>query len=186
MIRLGYPTQNLTIPATTNRTLRLANLKDVEKLRGVVRENISGLKIILRWNAARGIGLFRMGQGLIPFASHPDFPYDWEAEHGDELRGAGQLARELGLQLSMHPGQYINPGSLKPGVAGRSLTELRYAARVFDLLGSPDPVLVLHLGEAYEDRQAAALHRGPRAGNGGASLPGDRERREDLDRRRGR
>ncbi len=31
MIRLGYPAQNLTIPATTNRTLRLASLEDVEK-----------------------------------------------------------------------------------------------------------------------------------------------------------
>jgi len=28
VIRLGYPTQNLTIPASTNRTLRLANLSD--------------------------------------------------------------------------------------------------------------------------------------------------------------
>jgi hypothetical protein len=26
VIQLGYPTQNLTIPASTNRTLRLANL----------------------------------------------------------------------------------------------------------------------------------------------------------------
>ena len=83
MIRLGYPAQNLTIPATTNRTLRLASLKDVTKLRGIVRENISGLETILRWNAERGIGLFRIGQGLIPFASHPAFPYDWEVEHGD-------------------------------------------------------------------------------------------------------
>ena len=31
VIRLGYPTQNLTIPASTNRTLRLANLPDVDK-----------------------------------------------------------------------------------------------------------------------------------------------------------
>ncbi len=33
VIRLGYPTQNLTIPATTNRTLRLASLVDVEKVK---------------------------------------------------------------------------------------------------------------------------------------------------------
>jgi hypothetical protein len=25
---------------------------------------------------------------LIPFASHPAFPYDWETEHGDALREA--------------------------------------------------------------------------------------------------
>jgi UV DNA damage endonuclease len=155
MIRLGYPAQNLTIPATTNRTLRLASLKDQEKLRGLVRDNISSLETILRWNAERSIDLFRIGQGLIPFASHPAFPYDWEAEHGDELRGIGGLARELGIRLSMHPGQYINPGSPKPEVVDRSLTELRYVARVFDFIGSLDSVLVLHLGGAYDDREAA-------------------------------
>ena len=155
MIRLGYPAQNLTIPATTNRTLRLASLKDREKLRGLVRDNISSLETILRWNAERSIDLFRIGQGLIPFASHPAFPYDWEAEHGDELRGIGGLARELGIRLSMHPGQYINPGSPKPEVVDRSLTELRYVARVFDFIGSLDSVLVLHLGGAYDDREAA-------------------------------
>ena len=93
MIRLGYPTQNLTIPAGTNRSLRLANLQDTEKVRALVRENIAGLETILEWNAAHGIPLFRMGQALIPFASHPEFPYDWEREHGDELRRAGRRAR---------------------------------------------------------------------------------------------
>src|ERR687890_1675557 len=34
MIQLGYPTQNLTIPASTNRTLRLARLVDVERVKG--------------------------------------------------------------------------------------------------------------------------------------------------------
>jgi len=156
MIRLGYPALNLTIPATTNRTLRLASLKDVQKLREIVRENFSGLETILRWNAARGMGLFRIGQSLIPFASHPAFPYDWEAEHANDLRGTGELARDLGIRLSMHPGQYVNPGSLKPAVVERSLAELRYVARVFDLMGRPDSVLVLHLGGAYDDRPAAA------------------------------
>jgi UV DNA damage endonuclease len=156
MIRLGYAAQNLTIPATTNRTLRLASVSDVEKLRGLVSRNIADLKIILRWNAERGISLFRMGQDLIPFASHPAFPYDWETEHGEELRGVGELARDLGIRLSMHPGQYINPGSPKPEVVERSLWELRYVARVFDLLGNHDSVAVLHMGGAYADRTESA------------------------------
>jgi UV DNA damage endonuclease len=102
VIRLGYPAQNLTIPASTNRTLQLANLGDAEKVRALVWENLLGLETILRWNAEHGINLFRMGQSLIPFASHPAFPYDWEAEHGDDLRGIGELARSLGIRLSMH------------------------------------------------------------------------------------
>lgn len=128
VILLGYPTQNLTLPASTNRTLRLANLADAVKVRGLVRENLSGLKTILRWNA----------------------------EHGEELREAGELARSFGIRLSMHPGQYINPGSPRPDVSGRSLAELRYVAGVFDLLGSPDSVAVVHMGGAYSDKPSSA------------------------------
>jgi len=61
VIRYGYPAQNLTIPATTNRTLRLASVSDVEKLQGLIRGNIADLRAILRWNAERGISLFRIG-----------------------------------------------------------------------------------------------------------------------------
>jgi UV DNA damage endonuclease len=156
MIRLGYPTQNLSIPASTNRTLRLGNLADAKKVRGLVRENVAGLLQILRWNAERGVRLFRIGQSLIPFASHPAFPYDWEAEHGDELRDAGALARYLDIRLSVHPGQYIQPSSLRPDVVERSLAELRSSARLLSLLGGRDAVLVLHLGGAKDGKTAAA------------------------------
>lgn len=156
MIRLGYPTQNLTIPATANRTLRLANLPNAGRVRDLVRTNIADLEKILPWNAEHDIRLFRMGQSLIPFASHPTFPYDWAAEHDEELRDAGELARSLGIRPSMHPGQFIQPGSLRPEVVERSLMELRYVARVFDSLGAPEAVLVLHMGGAYEDRPATA------------------------------
>ena len=156
VIRFGYPAQNLTIPATTNRTLRLASLSDVERLKGLVMENIADLETILRWNAEHGVELFRMGQNLIPFASHSAFPYDWEVEHGEELCGLGELARGLGIRLSMHPGQYINPASPTPEVVERSLSELHYVARVFELLGNPDSVAVLHMGGAYADKPASA------------------------------
>jgi UV DNA damage endonuclease len=155
MIRYGYPAQNQSLPATTNRTLRLASLADAEKVRALVWENLLGLETIIRWNAERGICLFRIGQGLIPFASHPAFPYDWSEEHGDDLRHLGALARSLGVRLSMHPGQFINPGSPNRETAKRSIDELRYTARVFDLMGNDDAVIVLHLGGAYDDRTAA-------------------------------
>ena len=134
----------------------MASLGDAEKVRALVWENLTGLEAVLRWNAAHGVPLFRMGQALIPFASHPEFPYDWEAEHGDDLRNLGELARSLGIRLSMHPGQFIQPGSPKPGVSERSLVELRYASRVFTLIGSRDSVIVLHMGGAYEDRPTTA------------------------------
>jgi UV DNA damage endonuclease len=156
MIRLGYAAQNVTLPATTNRTLRLASLTDAEKVRALVWENMLGLETILRWNAEMGVPLFRIGSGLIPFASHPAFPYDWEAEHGDDLQALGDLARNHDLRLSMHPGQFTQPGSPRPEVAERSLAELTYATKVMNLLGLEDSVVVVHMGGAYEDRPGTA------------------------------
>lgn len=154
MIRLGYPCENLTLGASTNHTLRLASLHE-EKVGAKVAENLRDLERILRWNAEVGFRLFRIGQHLIPFASHPLFPYSWEKAHGEELRRLGALAKALGQRLSLHPGQYVNPGSPNPEVVERSLAELRYSARVLTLLGAEDGVLVLHLGGVYGDREGA-------------------------------
>ena len=154
MIRRGYPCETLTLGATTNRTLRLAHLTE-ERVREKAAENLRDLERILRFNADHGFALFRIGQHLIPFASHPLFPYDWEGAYEEELARLGALARAFGQRLSMHPGQYVNPGSPDPEVVERSLAELRYSARLLSLLGAEDGVLVLHLGGAYGEKGKA-------------------------------
>jgi UV DNA damage endonuclease len=155
VLRIGYPTQNLSLPATTNRTLRLANLHDAGRVRNLVRENVADLEEILRWNSQHGVELFRIGQSLIPFASHQDFPYDWSSEHERDLAQAGKVAASLGIRLSFHPAQFVQPGSPRTEVSERGLEELRYAARALSLLGSRDGVVVLHLGGAHGDREAS-------------------------------
>lgn len=147
-MRLGYACQNLTLPATTNHTVRLASLA---RVRPAVEQNLVDLEQMIRWNAAQGLGLLRVGQSMVPFASHEAFPYDWRASHGAALGRVGEVARELGLRLSQHPGQYIQPGSRDPGVVARSLAELRYSCALLDLLGAVEGVMVLHLGGAYGD-----------------------------------
>lgn len=154
MLRFGYASQNLTLAVTTGHTLRLANLHDADRVRALVETNLDALDAILSWNAAYGVGLFRMSQQLIPFASHPEFPYDWQTVHAPRLRALGTTAARLGIRLSMHPGQFIQPGSPNGDVSARSLAELRYVARLLSLLGASD--LVLHLGGAFNDKGAAA------------------------------
>jgi UV DNA damage endonuclease len=158
MLRLGYPCQHLGLPATTNRSIRLVSLSDLEKVRTKIEHNLDDLEHILRWNAAHNVGLFRIGQQLIPFASHPDFPYDWQQQHGPRLAELGLLANQLGQRLSLHPGQFINPGSPDDNVVERSLAELHYTAQLLDLLQCDDGVIVLHMGGAYGD-PPSALHR---------------------------
>ncbi|GIV19451.1 MAG: hypothetical protein KatS3mg023_1202 [Armatimonadota bacterium] len=155
MIRWGYPCENLTLDASTNHTLQLRNLGE-ERVREKFEQNLSDLWRMLRWNVQQGIALFRIGQHLIPFASHPAFPYDWQRLHTAALREVGKFAMEHALRLSMHPGQYVNVGSPRPEVVERSLAELRYSAQVLDALGLPDGVLIIHLGGVYEGQSATA------------------------------
>ena len=155
MLRLGYACMNLTLGLTTNHTTRLAMIGDAERMRGLVRENLASIPPILAWNAAAGYRLFRIGSSLVPFASHPDFPYDWAVEHAAALKSVGRFAERLGQRLSMHPGQYCNPGSPDDKVVADSLREIEYATRVMELLGLKDGVVVIHLGGVYEDRAAS-------------------------------
>jgi UV DNA damage endonuclease len=154
-LRFGYASQNLTLPATTGRTMRLANVPDADRMRAVVEANLRDLEAILRWNRAHAMGLFRLSQQLIPFASHSDFPYDWQQEHGSELTRVGRLAADLEIRLSLHPGQFIQPGSPNADTSARSIAELRYVARLLTSLDARDGVIVLHVGGAYGDRPKA-------------------------------
>ncbi|GIW19096.1 MAG: UV DNA damage endonuclease [Tepidiforma sp.] len=155
--RFGYLCENRTLGATTLRTLRLANLT-AERAREKAEANLDDLERMVRFNAAHGIGMLRIGQQVIPFASHPAFPYDWAAVHGERLAAVGALARAAGIRLSMHPGQFVQPGSSRPEVVERSLAELRYSARILELTGAEDGVIVLHGGPAGSlERLTAAL-----------------------------
>jgi hypothetical protein len=40
------------------------------------------------------------GTELIPFASHPEFPYEWETEHGEELWRKPESSRESSVFVS--------------------------------------------------------------------------------------
>lgn len=152
MLRLGYACMNLSLDLTTNHTTRLALVKDADKVRKIVEHNLCNIMPILAWNSAVGYDLFRIGSSLVPFASHPDFPYDWATEHAAKLKEIGQFARKLGQRLSMHPGQYCNPGSPDGKIVADSLREIGYSAKVMELLGSKDGVVVIHLGGVYDDR----------------------------------
>jgi hypothetical protein len=46
VIRLGYPAQTLTVPASTNHTLQLATLGYVHRVRALVWETLVGLETI--------------------------------------------------------------------------------------------------------------------------------------------
>lgn len=150
MIRLGYACINLTLEASTNSTTRLALIGERDRWLAACRRNIEGMERILEFNGQHGLN-FRVGSSMVPFASHPALSHDWVQLLGPELRRLGQRAQDLGIRLSMHPGQYCIPGSPRSDVVEAALSELRYSATLLRLFGTPDPVIVVHMGGQYGD-----------------------------------
>ncbi|KAJ3505624.1 hypothetical protein NLJ89_g7321 [Agrocybe chaxingu] len=160
--RLGYACLNTVLrnkkPAMESvfcsRTCRLDSLKKngVEWLKDLGRKNVEDLKTIIQWNEDNNIRFFRLSSEMFPFASHADHGYSLDY-CANLLAEAGALARKYGHRLTVHPGQYTQLGSPKPGVVEAACRDLAYHCEMLDLMGmGPDSVMIIHGGGVYDDK----------------------------------
>jgi len=114
------------------------------------------LEEIVRWNAQHGLLFLRITSDLVPFASHPKNDYPWEARFADAFARIGALIRSLGMRISFHPDQFVVLNALRPEVRASSVAELRYHARLLELMGLDSSAkLQLHVGGVYGDKESA-------------------------------
>jgi UV DNA damage endonuclease len=179
-VRLGYACINLSLQADNGPRLKSVTAKRLEPMEhaerrrhlfAVARNNLKTLEAVLRWNHRHHIELFRITSDLIPLATHPvAAQWRWEEDLAEEIATCAALARQTGIRLSMHPGQYTVLNAKNPAVVERAVADLTHHARVLDLLKTgPEAGLVLHLGGAYGQKQEAIerfiehFHRLPQA-----------------------
>ena len=106
------------------------------------------------------IRVYRMSSSTVPYGTHPDLPgLDYRRQIdscGTALERLGRKARELGLRLSTHPGQYTVLSSPDPEVARKARLDVEQDALLLDSLGTgPEAVVVVHVGGVYGDARAA-------------------------------
>ena len=113
--------------------------------------SLSHLEAILEYLDDQDIRFYRMATALAPYASHPDLPQFREqpARHAERLAADSARARELGIRLSTHPGQYTVLNSEDPEVRRLAAVELEVQAELMDGMGlPPESVVVVHVGGA--------------------------------------
>lgn len=153
MIRIGYPCINNSIGCTANRTFRLRSYsKDL--LISKVKENLGCLKRILEYNKKHNIPFFRIGSGLIPFASHPVCSLDWENYFKEDFQRIGEYIKKNDLRVTMHPDQFVLINALDRKIIKKSIKELEYHVGVLDVmkLDSTNKVQI-HIGGVYGDKR---------------------------------
>ena len=152
-LRPGYACLN-TLFGSPARTMRLANATP-ERLRELLAANLDTLEVILRWNDANDIRVFRVSSNTVPLASHPRASYPWREALGERFAELGDLMRSAGMRLSTHPGPYTVPASADEAIADAAVRELDYHAELMSAFGlDRSHKIVLHLGGGAGDRES--------------------------------
>lgn len=84
--------------------------------------------------------MVRIGSDQLPGFTHPSLQYFWQQTDvlnylEDNYRVAGDLARQLDVRLSMHPGQFVVLASASADIVERSLAEFEYHANLIRWMG---------------------------------------------------
>ncbi|MBN8227871.1 UV DNA damage repair endonuclease UvsE [Corallococcus macrosporus] len=160
--RLGYVAQSLTLGVSASHTCRLATATP-QRLEELIAQNLEEMEQLLRFNEAHGIQVFRIGSSLIPFGSHPVNTLPWWKTFAREFAALARIARQSQQRLSLHPSPAgASLSSRHERVRDAAIAELRYSARVLDLLeAGPECRVVIHVGGAAPSRPEAleAAHR---------------------------
>jgi UV DNA damage endonuclease len=113
--------------------------------------SLDRLEAILSYLDDADIRFYRMATSLAPYASHPELTQfrDQPARCAERLAAVGARARELGIRLTSHPGQYTVLNSEDAEVRRLAAVELEVQAEIVDAMGlGAESVVVLHVGGA--------------------------------------
>jgi UV DNA damage endonuclease len=124
-----------------------------------LRHSLEHLRAILDHLERADIRMYRFATALAPYASHPDMPqfHGQVGECAHELAAVGRVARERGIRLSSHPGQYTVLNSESTEIQDAAIAELEVQAALLDAMEQgPEAVVVLHVGGTAGGLAAAA------------------------------
>ena len=164
-MNLGYACINETLKkegVTTNRSLKKATLdkKGLEYCSELAVQNIRDLEKYLHWNVENNILFFRMSSNMIPWGNKVDwFNFKDFDEIKEVLKRCGDYAKQHGLRLTMHPGQYCILTSPHQHVIDNSVSDLKMHSDIMNLMElseTPYNKINIHMGAAYGDKVAAA------------------------------
>jgi len=161
-MNLGYACINTALSASkimTNRTMRRKTFdaKGIDYVSDLALLNVKDLKTIVQWNNEMKIKLFRLSSQIFPWSDEYDIKtlkdYDKIAKLMLEI---GQIAKDGGQRLTMHPGPYNCLASPTQKVVEKTIRELNFHSEQFNMMGydpSPYNKINIHVGGAYGDKK---------------------------------
>ena len=137
-IQSKYTERSTTITWLNRQTRDVAE----QRLYEIAFDNVANLERLIRYvgGLPEQLRMVRIGSNLLPAYTHGDWAYFYrdpslQARLERAYSSVGEIARELDVRLSMHPGQFTVLASDNPDVVERSLEEFEYHADIIRWMG---------------------------------------------------
>lgn len=154
----GYPCMNREKKWSAGKTMRLENVSR-SKMEEKIGVNLEELRKMLEYNVENGMMFFRIGSGVIPFATHKrleEIGFDWKKQYKEELREIGEYIKKNKIRISMHPDHHVVLNSLKEQVVENSINDLEYHCDLLNLMGlDKTHKIQVHTGGVFGDKKNA-------------------------------
>ena len=132
-------TERSTTVAWLNRQTRTVA---EDKLWEIMRHNAQAAYNLVKYvgGLPSELRMVRLGSNQLPVYTEASWSYFWKQQDvinyaAREYRKVGDLARELDVRLSMHPGQFTVLASENPDIVKRSIEEFEYHCDLIRWMG---------------------------------------------------
>jgi UV DNA damage endonuclease len=114
-----------------------------ERLKYIVTHNVGAIEKLLLKVAdfEPSLRMMRMGSDILPMYTHADWKYFYQTNPSfmttikQQFRRIGIIARERGVRVSFHPGQFTVLASNRPDVVVNSIEEFEYHVDMLRWMG---------------------------------------------------
>ena len=131
-------TRSTTVAWLNRQTKEVAE----ERLWDIMVHNIKSFENLIRYvgGLPNELRMVRLGSDVLPVYTEPTWCYYWKLPDvvkycETHFRTVGELARQLDVRLSMHPGQFTVLASDNPDIVNRSIEEFEYHVDVIRWMG---------------------------------------------------
>ena len=132
-MKINARDRDLNTGATTVRWLREHPQEAEQRLWDLMKRNIEACyKLVSRVGTLdEDLRMVRLSSDILPVYTEPSWKWFWRqpdvrAYAETAFRTVGDLARQNGVRLSFHPGQFCVLASINPGIVERSIEEFEY------------------------------------------------------------
>lgn len=157
MVRyFGYACMHVTKKLTTSHTLRLNNFSYDLWIQKCFL-NLQHLYNMLVDCYENKLGIFRIGSGVIPFATHKITEnYKWQEIFKEQFKFIADYISKTKIRITMHPDHFVVLNSLKEDIYDKSVKDLQYHADFMDLLCLDLTCkMQIHTGGVFNDKKTS-------------------------------